>query len=1683
MANTPPRLPKTAADGAEICDIYGNVWRYSASGNSWIFSGTLGDPAVVTESVDGLITPEIFQQLKYLRQQKDGGINFDSLKIAPATSALWYYLRSNNRTIRFIPESESKLRLEVNKAHLIKLFSQQKCPGPIGKSGIKGASGADGKAGPKEVTHQPTFDATDGTSLIIDADVVTQVGTDISVRLFADGDLVNDAIDIRVPLDSSEDLTVMIDIRFTSIELDLDLTSLEYNPTDGRVVGVVVATQPWENFSTNWLYKAGQIGRTGPDGDNGLGFLEVIPTTFSDVNLRSTEAVRSLRQGGARGDIYFLQGELFDKNCVNKLSVRQICDTLDVTFLAGDELCLLAVKESTFECKDTTRFCFSPDEPDRPDLVLPDWTPVDACWQQRHWSISRFRWANITAQIPHGMQKWPQPNSRISREPKFPFPLLQEQPPGERCCVAEGSLIHLDRGLIPIEKLVVGDKSLQPDGKFYHIEEVFDNGLKECVRVSFSDGTDIIATLDHKFNLAGTLVEAKDLVIGDQVYNTPGVLDHIRKTRPGSQEDFDRGYIVGCLLGDGWITDNGIGIVAPDYERESFEKAYDLLAELFGYNSVSEKISDNCVMYMARWNSKKAKAYFQDLGWYKSNDEYRVEIPNSVYSETYEFYRGFMSALVATDGSIDKRGLVNVDWSILRGVPHCVKRILDYLGVDSVLRSHARPKNGFIATVGNCFRTDVLTSATTKLISILEGSKCDNLREKYDDKGKEKYTSIIKKNELTDGILTHDVGWLYGFYVFLGGYNTITRRAWLSTKVRDKELDYLECILGRRPKRFEINFEIEEPNPDDFNWALGFLTTAIILKPRLSSENSYIITRNDKEEAALVGMCLDVVGINYREQNIDTPYGKTQYQFVIKRSHQIYKLFCLTGNRELLPNIRKPHAASGVVSIILIEPVGDKHVYDFNCPPHFMMCVEGKILVDCQDDFFFCSNINDELCPVTGPDGGPPEIPPPLFPPTCCECDCPIALDLQDGYDFDEIGVTSDQTVVIGGDDGFEADDCHDIVCTLEGVEHQYRQRITVWDQDEEITVKTVFRVQFDDLCDEARQAYFDDLVNAHIPSFDLNCGDAIAEEECPFQFSVRDVSKTVLHASGLAPMVREGPEFDIQENGVEITFKHKGFAGSIDFDIRVNTTLLNCCLAYFLEACVTVTVGPEIVSSPSPSPSPLAPSVLPSSDLVPSVSPSPEGVLTIDCTTLDVAFLIDTTGSMIDEIDSLKSEIVVILNQIEEKSMGDYRLSLITFKDVVTIEVMFSLGNRAEFEATLPSVIASGGIGVAEASDVAVQKSADGDAGAWRPSGGKLMILMTDAPPGGLDDIYTPGVDDVAALAAANAANSQGIHIAAVRTPGDDDANTTPIMQQYADTTNGRHIFSADGTMVGAAVSQLIRDTCVDTVAIVTSEFDIVLDIGSGFTSSQQQIFRDAADVWETMIVGDLPDANVPGEGLVDDLLIRIEALSPGDGPGGLLGFAFITHERSGSHLPIRGELHLDVSDVAILESSGQLMEVVMHEIGHVLGFGVQWSVLGLISGAGGSDPRFTGPAALAEYNDIFMTSALDVPVEATGGPGTADVHWRESTFDHELLTGFLDTGFINPVSRISLASMQDMGYVVNLAAAEDYDPAAPTPSFFVGQQECCNMKYHVPIQIVEVTDEAIWASEEINKRLKRRS
>jgi hypothetical protein len=251
--------------------------------------------------------------------------------------------------------------------------------------------------------------------------------------------------------------------------------------------------------------------------------------------------------------------------------------------------------------------------------------------------------------------------------------------------------------------------------------------------------------------------------------------------------------------------------------------------------------------------------------------------------------------------------------------------------------------------------------------------------------------------------------------------------------------------------------------------------------------------------------------------------------------------------------------------------------------------------------------------------------------------------------------------------------------------------------------------------------------------------------------------------------------------------------------------------------------------------------------------------------------------------------------------------------------------------------------------------------------------------------------------------------------------------------------------------------------VTVLGSGFDITLRAGEGSPAPTQSIldaFAAAKARWESVITGDLSQRKwqqpavscAPAiNEVIDDVLIFVYAIDI-DGVGGVLGQAGPCWLRTGSDagMPLTGIMEFDIADLEDLDADGLLEDVIVHEMGHVLGigiapgFGILWDNFLVPSNCNATsvDPYFDGDYAVAAFDAAGGTGYTDnkVPVEDTGLEGTICGHWRESVFGTELMTGWID-GVTNPLSAITVASLSDIGYEVNVSAADAYTLPSPAP------------------------------------------
>jgi len=219
---------------------------------------------------------------------------------------------------------------------------------------------------------------------------------------------------------------------------------------------------------------------------------------------------------------------------------------------------------------------------------------------------------------------------------------------------------------------------------------------------------------------------------------------------------------------------------------------------------------------------------------------------------------------------------------------------------------------------------------------------------------------------------------------------------------------------------------------------------------------------------------------------------------------------------------------------------------------------------------------------------------------------------------------------------------------------------------------------------------------------------------------------------------------------------------------------------------------------------------------------------------------------------------------------------------------------------------------------------------------------------------------------------------------------------------------------------------------------------LGASGTPRQRQAVTTAVQRWQRVIAGHAQTSTLaenanrcfPGQPaineVVEDLLLFVQ-IAPMDGPGTMVARAGPCAVHLPSGLTQMGLLQLDSADLELLLGQGTLDNLVTHELGHVLGFGTLWYSQNVLSGAGTNDPFFTGASARAQFALLPNSYAgTPVPVEGTGEIGTRDAHWRHAVFNTELMQGFTAPNM--PMSRVTVGSLADLGYVVDVSKADAF-------------------------------------------------
>ncbi|MGZ3423387.1 MAG: VWA domain-containing protein [Polyangiales bacterium] len=185
----------------------------------------------------------------------------------------------------------------------------------------------------------------------------------------------------------------------------------------------------------------------------------------------------------------------------------------------------------------------------------------------------------------------------------------------------------------------------------------------------------------------------------------------------------------------------------------------------------------------------------------------------------------------------------------------------------------------------------------------------------------------------------------------------------------------------------------------------------------------------------------------------------------------------------------------------------------------------------------------------------------------------------------------------------------------------------------------------------------------------------------------------------------------------------------------------------------------------------------------------------------LDIAFVVDTTGSMGDEISYLQNELAGVVKRVKsEHAMRRVRLGLVLYKDRGDEYVTKPFGfteDLGTYLGWLKQAQAMGGGDMPESVNAALSDTVNKLDWAGDETG-RLAILVGDAPPHYYADeqyTYKNAIVDL---------NARGVKLVSVGASGI-DKSTEYVFRQMSAYTGGRYVFLTDDSGVGD--SHLVPD------------------------------------------------------------------------------------------------------------------------------------------------------------------------------------------------------------------------------------------------------------------------------------
>ena len=291
-------------------------------------------------------------------------------------------------------------------------------------------------------------------------------------------------------------------------------------------------------------------------------------------------------------------------------------------------------------------------------------------------------------------------------------------------CLTGDSWVLTDEGPCQIIDILGKQTKLALNGQFYETAPngFFKTGTKRVLSIATDRGYKINATEDHlirvaksvdRFNIDEEWKPAGSIIPGDKL-----ILSNNRAIKWSGKGNFDHGYLLGLLIGDGTLKKDGgvISIWGNNEESESLMKAAGDSAYTLPHRSDFKGFQ---TVIADRAEHRMRLAALRDLA-----EEYGIVVGNKqvtsdIEKTSYDFHIGYLRGLFDTDGTVvgnlEKGASIRLWQNDITSL-YAAQRMLQRLGIASTIYTNRKPSGTKKLPNGNGGYSDYNTTVGNELV-------------------------------------------------------------------------------------------------------------------------------------------------------------------------------------------------------------------------------------------------------------------------------------------------------------------------------------------------------------------------------------------------------------------------------------------------------------------------------------------------------------------------------------------------------------------------------------------------------------------------------------------------------------------------------------------------------------------------------------------------------------------------------------------------------------------------------------------------------------------------------------------------------------------------------------------------------------------------------------------------------